>query len=404
MTKWAVFFFSNAVLLVGLCGAASGAHAKPSTPLAKAYSFLYTEMDKYQKGATLRLIQSYVPTSTFDSGDISYTYDDTVTVIALLQRRRANDISRAKVLGDSLVYVQTHDPLTDGRVRAGYHAKKLIGADGSPNIAGASSDTGNLAWTGMAFVQLYNVTGQATYLTAAEAVANFIQVNAYDTRGAGGYTGGIKADQTKITYKSTEHNIDLYALFSMLAQITGDHSWADDAQHALVFMKAMWNRNDGNFYIGTGNDGVTINKSDPTPEDVQTWSYLSTGMAKYQGSIDWAVNNLSATSGAFEGLSFEVKDRSGVWFEGTGHAAAALAARNLSGDAKTAAKFISDIEIGQTDAPNANGKGIDAASKDGLETGDGGDAYFASLHIGATAWYCLAKQSGNPFRLIAQKD
>ena len=401
MTRLTALFFANAFLVVGLCTAASGMDTKTSPPLGNAYSFLYGQMDKYQQGATLRLIQSFVPTSTFDNGDISYTYDDAVTVIALLRRGRANDLKRAKVLGDSLVYVQTHDPSADGRVRAGYHAKRLIEDDGSPNIAGATSDTGNLAWTGMAFVQLYHVTGQATYRTAAEAIANFIQMNTYDTRGAGGYTGGIKADQTKITYKSTEHNIDLYALFSMLAQTTGDQSWADDAQHALVFTEAMWNSNKGNFYIGTGNDGVAINKSDPTPEDVQTWSYLSTGLGKYQGSIDWAVNNLWATSGAFEGLSFEVKDRSGVWFEGTAHAAAALEARDLSGDEQSAEKFLSDIETGQAKAPNADGKGIDAASKDGLKTGDGGDEYFASLHIGATSWYCLAKQAANPFRLIS---
>ena len=61
-----------------------------------------------------------------------------------------------------------------------------------------------------------------------------------------------------------------------------------------------------------------------------------------------------------------------------------------------------DIEAGQASAPNADGKGIDAASKDGLDTGDGSDKYYASLHIGATAWYCLAKLSANPFRLFAR--
>jgi hypothetical protein len=264
MTKTAAIVFSTGAILACLFNTAPAARAETSTPLAKAYSFLYGQMDKYQRGAELRLIQSFEPTSTFDNGDISYTYDDAVTVIALLRRGHANDLRRAKVLGDSLIYVQAHDPFADGRVRAGYHAKRLIEADGSPNIAGATSDTGNLAWTGMAFVQLYNITGQSTYRTVAEAIANFIQINAYDTRGAGGYTGGIKADQTKITYKSTEHNIDLYALFSMLAQTTGDQGWADDAQHALVFTEAMWNSKRGNFYIGTGNDGVTINKSDPT--------------------------------------------------------------------------------------------------------------------------------------------
>jgi hypothetical protein len=134
---------------------------------------------------------------------------------------------------------------------------------------------------------------------------------------------------------------------------------------------------------------------------VQTWSYLSTGLAQYQRSIDWAVENLSATKGGFEGLSFEVNDRSGVWFEGTAHAADALQARNRSGDAKAAAQLLDDIEVGQEQAPNANGKGMDAASKDGLDTGEG-DQYFASLHIGATAWYCLAKQAVNPFALLPQ--
>jgi hypothetical protein len=73
----------------------------------------------------------------------------------------------------------------------------------------------------------------------------------------------------------------------------------------------------------------------------------------------------------------------------------------LGSDAQTATTLIGDIEAGQTNAPNADGRGIDAASKDGLKTGDGGgDKYYASLHIGATAWYCLAKQSANPFRLL----
>jgi hypothetical protein len=162
----------------------------------------------------------------------------------------------------------------------------------------------------------------------------------------------------------------------------------------------MWNPKGSYFYIGTGTDGATINKDDPTPEDVQTWSFLATDLAQYESSIDWALANLVAERGEFQGLSFQVKDRSGVWFEGTAHAAAALEARNLKGDAQAAAQLISDVEIGQLGAPNADGRGIDAASKDGLATGDGGDKYYASLHIGATAWYCLAKLSANPFQML----
>jgi hypothetical protein len=402
---WAQFVAQTACtgLLLLPAGADVAAHSQSRSSLTQAYAFLAERMDRYAQGGALRLVQSYVPTATFSNGDVSYAYDDDVMIVALLARGKPDDVARARVLGDSLLFAQAHDPLPDGRVRAAYHARHLIKRDGSPDIAGATTDTGNLAWTGLALAQLYRATGEQKYLSGAIAIAGFVQTNVYDTRGPGGYTGGFRGDGKKITYKSTEHNIDLYGLFTMLAQLTGKRGWSDDAQHALTFVRAMWNSRKGNFYIGTVDDGITINKDDPTPEDVQTWSYLSTGLTQYRSSIDWAVENLSAIKGDFEGLSFQVRDRSGVWFEGAAHAAGALEARNLSGDAKTAARLLNDIEVGQAQAPNANRKGIDAASKDGLETGDGGDKYYASLHIGATAWYCLAKQSANPFALLPQR-
>jgi hypothetical protein len=285
-------------------------------------------------------------------------------------------------------------------VRNAYHSDPFLKQDGSVNISDGGSDTGNMAWTGMALMQLYHATKDETYLTAAEGIASFIETNDTDTRGKGGYVGGFKADQTKNLWKSTEHNIDCYALFSMLAAATHEARWNADAKHALRFVKAMWNKRKGFYFIGTGTDGITINHGDPTPEDVQTWSYLSTGLVAHQGSIDWALENLSATSGGFQGLSFQVRDRSGVWFEGTAHAAAALETRARGDDLNEAELLINDIEIGQASAPNADGNGIDAASKDGLKTGDGGDAYYAALHTGATGWYCIAKQNGNPFKFI----
>ena len=395
------------LLLAGISAASAGEASRPSSPLDRAYQFLYARMDRYQRGPSLRLVQSYVRTPTFDDGDISYTYDDTVMIAALLERGEPEDIRRARVLGNSILYAQAHDPYADGRIRDGYHARRFILADGTPNIAfddgDGGSDNGNMAWIGMALVQLYNTTGRADYLAAAEAIAGFVQAHARDTRGAGGYTGGITQGQHKIEYKSTEHNLDLYALFRMLSERTKKKTWSADAHHALGFVTAMWDSRRGRFWIGTVDNGVTINRITPTPEDVQTWSYLSTGLARYESSIDWALRHLSATGGAFAGLSFQIRDRSGVWFEGTGHAAAALEARNLAGDVRKAARLLNDIEIGQASAPNGDDRGIDAASKDGLKTGDG-DKYYATLHIGATAWYCLARQSGNPFRFLTSPE
>jgi hypothetical protein len=366
--------------------------AASAAPLDNAYGFIDTMMDMHAQGTTLRLVQSFVPTPTFDNGDISYTYDDAVLIAALLERGAPDDMARAKVLGDSLVYAQDHDPAADGRVRDAYHSDPFVKHDGAPNIASKSSFTGNIAWSGMALMQLYRATKDQTYRSAAEKLAGFIVTNALDARGKGGFTGGLTANGDKLLWKSTEHNLDSYALFRML----GDKA---DAARALRFVKAMWSRRGGHYFIGTGADGKTINRDDPTPEDVQTWSFLATGLEKHKGSIDWALANLSATSGEFSGLSFEVRDRTGVWFEGTAHAAAALEARAGDDDLNAAQLLLNDIEVGQISAPNADGNGIDAASKDGLKTDDNGDAYYAALHTGATAWYCIAKQNGNPFRL-----
>jgi len=366
--------------------------AASAAPLDNAYSFIDTMMDMHAQGTSLRLAQSFVATPTFNDGDISYTYDDAVLIAALLERGTPDDMARAKILGDSLVYAQDHDPAADGRVRDAYHSDPFVKHDGTPNIASKSSFTGNIAWSGLALMQLYRATKDETYRAAAEKLASFIVTNALDARGKGGFTGGLTASGGKLLWKSTEHNIDSYALFRML----GDKV---DAAHALRLVKAMWSRRGGYYFIGTGTDGKTINRDDPTPEDVQTWSFLSTGIEKRKGSIDWALANLSATSGGFQGLSFEVRDRTGVWFEGTAHAAAALEARGTGDDLNAAQLLLNDIEVGQVSAPNADGNGIDAASKDGLMTGDSGDAYYAALHTGATGWYCIAKQNGNPFKL-----
>ena len=40
-----------------------------------AYAHLYTVMDKYASGNTLRLLDSYESTSTWDDGDIAWVYD-----------------------------------------------------------------------------------------------------------------------------------------------------------------------------------------------------------------------------------------------------------------------------------------------------------------------------------------
>jgi hypothetical protein len=366
------------------------------TSTANGYLFLDQMMDKYATGGTTRLVQSYIADSAMGAFTDSVTYDDALVMDAFLARGTADDLARAKVIGAALLYVQANDASKDGRIRAAYAPTPLT----SPSRVTATDDTsdvGNMAWVGQALVQLYAKTGDASYLTGATKVANWIQTNAYATNGPGGYTGGYDSSG-KLTWKSTEHNIDLYAFFTMLATETGDSTWTTRAAHAQSFITAMWDSTTKKFWVGTNPDGTSLNKGF-LPEDVNTWSYLALKDSAYAPSVDWDTANLAVTDGAFSGVSFAACDKTKVWFEGTGHLADALAIRNGTGDAGKAQNYLNSIQLAQTTALHNDGLGIVAASHDKLSDCDS-DYYYAALHTGATSWYLMAGTATDPFFLL----
>lgn len=164
----------------------------------------------------------------------------------------------------------------------------------------------------------------------------------------------------------------------------------------------MWTATGGYYNIGTLTDGVTTDTPlyDPTPEDIQNWTYLA-GITGNPSSMTWSSIRLAEDNiGGFTGVCFDTQDTwdtPGVWFEGTAHTAAALYARNEPGDAAAATAYINDIEYAQLNGANSNGMGIIAASVNGLNA-DGSPTYWPALHIGATGWFCLAALEGTPFK------
>lgn len=366
------------------------------TSAANGYRFLDQMMDKYATGSTARLVQSFVSDKAMGTFTDSVTYDDALVIDALLARGTADDLARAKVIGNALLYVQANDKSKDGRIRAAYAPTPLT----SPSKVSATDDTsdvGNMAWVGQALVQLYAKTKDTAYLTGATRVATWIQTKAYATNGPGGYTGGYDSSG-KLTWKSTEHNLDVYALFTMLATETGDSTWTTRAAHAKAFVAAMWDSTNSKYWVGTNPDGTSLNKGF-LPEDVNTWTYLAFKDSTRAASIDWDVSNLAATDGGFTGVSFGACDKSKVWFEGTAHLADALAIRNGSGDAAKAQNYLNSIQLAQTTALHNDGLGIVAASHDKLSDCDS-DYYYAAPHTGATSWYLLAGAATDPFYLL----
>jgi hypothetical protein len=421
--------------------------------VAKALTFLNTMMDGYATGSTVRLSQSYSDQEFAPFSPVAFTYDNAVAIHAYLVHGDAESLTRAQVLGDGLIEAQAANfPIADGRFAQAYYVN-VANADGAYITPAAfpfyfyGSAVGDQAWAGMALSQLYRRTGKSKYVTAAVTVANWIVANTYNTLGPGGYSYGTIIDSSNASEpsgngKSTEHNIDTYAFFTMLDELThhgkasNGASWASLAAHALSFVMAMYNATDGYFYTGTLSDQITINPQ-PIPEDCQTWSYLALLDNRYKGTIDWALANLQTTdtssarnsnltgSETITGMVYDTAslstpvtsgdDPNAVWLEGTAHTIAALTARAIAGrdslprlfqDLSTALSFLHQSQTAQAElgvGQKVNGSVIPAgegllAATSLMDTGFG-FSYLPSLHIGATGWYLLAALGGNPFQL-----
>jgi hypothetical protein len=442
---------------LGLTPLAQAALAKPAgqagvntyfASVAQPLAFQNMMMDAYATGSTVRLTQSYADQSGLES--TAFTYDNAVSIHAYLLEGSRDSFARAEVLGQGLIYAQANNfPINDGRFAQAYFVN-------TPSASGAyitpaafpfyfyTSAVGDQAWAGMALAQLYARTRSASYLAAALNVGNWIVTNTYNTLGPGGYSFGTTINQYNQSVpstngKSTEHNIDTYAFFTMLDELTGHGaaangtSWKELAEHALSFVIAMYNATNGYFYTGTLGDQIGINYY-PVPEDCQTWSYLAMLNNQYKGTIDWALANLQATdtaaardssltgSESFTGMVFDTAslntptyDPNAVWLEGTSHTIAALTARALAGadslgdrlhDLQTALNFVGTCESAQAQlggGQTANGVTIPlgeglVASTSVMDTGFG-YTYGPSKHVGATGWYLIATKGGNPFRL-----
>jgi hypothetical protein len=407
-----------------------------------AYLFLDQMMDAYAQGSTVRLCQSYcdqIAGGTFLS--TAFAYDNALLALAYLARGRNSDVNRAVIIGNALLYAQQHDAAADGRFRQAYFAG-VADSNGVYVTPGLSffqgSAVGDVAWSGIALAQLYARTGIKAYLDGAIAAANFIETTTRDNVNVppGGYYFGNGQ-----TNKSTEHNIDVYALYTMLAKLSGNSFWLDGAQHAKTFVQAMFDSPSGHFWTGT---------SDPThifynnsPEDVNSWSYLAFQDPTYAVTLDWVKTNLATTDSTFafnngwgstgtlrlrvSGVTYAslsklgtvlgdgTVDADAVWLEGTGHLIAALLLRRLPagkdipsfhGDVDLARTLIENVQVAQNSlgaGQTVNGHALVVgqgltASTSILNTGFGFN-YFPYLHIGATAWYLMGAQANNPLQV-----
>lgn len=407
---------------------------RPADDSNAARTFLQRAVDAYRSSG-FRLAQSYQD----DSGltDIAFVYDNALAIIALLA---AGDKPRARAIGDALLYAMEHDPeFDDYRLRQAYHANAFVDHPGDPikldsQFGLIGTAVGDMSWAGIALAQLTRATKRAEYLEGAVRIGEWIQRNTRSATGLMGYTFGETAGLED--HKSTEHNIDVYAFFTMLARLTGRAVWTRRADHAWAFVERVWNAADGFFWTGS-DDGSAINKAaGQLPLDVQTWAYLATRGNRPGKALDWARTNLASTdtplransslTGNFSlsgvvfasgslladptqnigGQSWNPKpDVAAVWLEGTSQLTLALAIRKAKGDAARVEDLFEQLSAaqatlgqGQKFGGTVNPGGLVAASS-ALDTGFG-FGYFPNLHVGATSWYLMALLTANPYRFL----
>jgi uncharacterized protein (TIGR03437 family) len=385
-------------------------------------------------------------TKPFDAvlRNAAYVYDNSVAVIALLA---SGDVAHARTIADALVYAQGHDRFfSDGRVRNAYQGGDISLPPGwLPNSLAntvrmpgwydpvlktwfedqtqVSTNTGNVAWAGLALLDMWEVTKDQQYLTAAKALGNWVWMYTREERGGsagllGGFTGGYDGwengaasggaancasgvlvnGQCKRLYKSTEHNIDLYAMFSRLclADGTSASTWAQAAQHAKHFFLSMWDPQDGKFWTGTTEDGVTVSMK-VIPLDIQAWAIQALGSEAqpYLSGLPYVEAHHKTALGY--GFKQDGGNSCGdhTWFEGTSQVAVAYL---LSGNNAKWQSILDAVHSVQT--PTGGVPATDGACLNtGFFLNDGTLwEYFPRLHVGATGWLALAENGVNPYR------
>jgi hypothetical protein len=360
------------------------------------------------------------PVGIFDlfNREVAFTYDNAVALLAFLADGSADS---ARLIGDAYLYAAGHDrTYDDGRLRDAYAAGDLVIAPGwKPNGKSATVtipgyfdearqtffevgqdgiSTGNDAWAMLALLALHRATGDPRYVAAAQRLGRFVLGFRNDQGLYQGFLGGLDhpeaATPVRRPWASTEHNLDLYAAFNLLADADPAGGWDAQRDHARQFVDAMWDSARLCNLTGTTDPGTRNATPGQLPEDAQSWAVLALpdALAVHPELLACAEHNHLTTDAGFRGFDFN-EDRDGVWFEGTAHMAVAYRRAGRPADADG---FSATLARAQATPPYGDGMGLAAASRDGLTTGFG-FFYFRRLHVGATAWNVLAQLGWNPF-------
>ena len=352
----------------------------------------------------------------------AFTYDNALAGMAFLSEGMKD---QAKQIMDAFVYAVRNDRAMVGdgqadgtgprRVRNAYAAGDISafpGWESGAKLPGwydnetgewyedryqVGSNVGNTSYAAMALMQYYKEYGGEQYLETARALMDWVIETCSDE--GDGFTGGFDGWQEgdpptvyTFTYKSIEHNIDAYAVFSALYAVTGESKYSEAADSALRFIKSMYDSEQGLFMTGTLDDAVTPNTG-VVVLDAQVWCAMALGeeFTPYADALK-VVETMKTEEG---GYPFCLENGNGGWWaEGTAYTALMYRGLGKTAEYEEAMKALGSIQL-------ENGL-FPAATVDNLSTGmelfDGSPwEYSTDAHIAPTAWFIMAVNGFNPY-------
>jgi hypothetical protein len=350
----------------------------------------------YRAGPDEQVLPAGIRTSAF-------VYDNALAAIALIA---CGELAAARRVGDALAIAASHDrSFADGRIRNAYRAGP-VQTGAAPALPGwwdhnqslwaedpaqDGTSTGNVAWAALALLALHQASGDGGYLHAARTLVDWIIAQTSTGQGFSGGVHGFDPQQVRLTWISTEHNVDVHAAAIWLLRLTGEAKYQDAARQARAFLDRAFVGD--HFLMGTRPDGALAEPS-ALALDVQLWPWIADPDAPpaWRTAMSFAEKRLGVAGGFdFNG------DRDGLWVEGTAQASLGY---KISGDAARGDALLAGLEQDRSDSgllfatrvPRlSTGLAIDPTStKADFD-------YFRRPHLGATGWAVLAEAGFNPF-------
>jgi hypothetical protein len=301
--------------------------------------------------------------ASFAGGNVAYTYDQAVLAIAALVK---GDAVRAKNLLNVLKGLQA----SDGSLCNAYYTTNKAVQEGTRNV-------GPNIWVAMAVMAYEKFTGDTTtFRSMAQSLCNWA-LNFQQSDG--GINGGLDAAGNRLSYASTEHQLDAYAAlryFGYGTQATRVKSFLDNV---------VWSTD--HFIVGRNDNSNHV-------MDVNTWGVLALGLSGTHNYNAAQYYNMSymRTTQSLNGVSYDAFDFNDylhdIWFEGSSFMVLSLA---MDSNTYWSQYFLNQILKNQ----DSTG-GVQYSL---LGTNNGYWTMTNKRAISSTGWLVFALANYNPFQV-----